>query len=178
VVLDRLSPRERVAFVLHDTFGFEFAMIAELLGTSPAAARQLASRARAKVAQPAAQDRLADHEVVDAFLTAARGGDLARLLELLAPEVVVSGDEAAVALGTPRRIEGRGEVAAFFDGAAAAALPVFVGERPGAAWFDRGTPRVVFDFTVQEGRVSRIEFRAAPDVLAALARRRGADRRG
>lgn len=177
VVLDRLSPRERVAFVLHDTFGFEFPMIAELLDTSPAAARQLASRARAKVAQPVAEDRLADHEVVDAFLAAARGGELTRLLELLAPDVVVLGDEPAVALGTPARIEGRDEVAAFFDGAAASALPVFVEDRPGAAWFDRGTPRVVFDFAVQDGRVERIEFRADPQVLAALRRRRGASER-
>ena len=174
VVLDRLSPRERVAFVLHDTFGFEFPMVAELLDTTPAAARQLASRARAKVAQPAAEDRLADHEVVDAFLAAARGGELTRLLELLAPDVVVTGDEPAVALGTPARIEGRDEVAAFFDGAAASALPVLVEGRPGAAWFDRGTARVVFDFTVRDGRVARIEFRAEPQVLAALRRRRGA----
>ena len=174
VVLDRLSPRERVAFVLHDTFGFEFPMVAELLDTTPAAARQLASRARAKVAQPAPEDRLADHEVVDAFLAAARGGALTRLLELLAPDVVVTGDEPAVALGTPARIEGRDEVAAFFDGAAASALPVLVEGRPGAAWFDRGTARVVFDFTVRDGRVARIEFRAEPQVLAALRRRRGA----
>lgn len=177
VVLDRLSPRERVAFVLHDTFGFEFPMIAELLGTTPAAARQLASRARAKVAQPAPEDRLADHEVVDAFLAAARGGELTRLLELLAPDVVVTGDEPAVALGTPARIEGRDEVAAFFDGAAASALPVLVEGRPGAAWFDRGTARVVFDFTVRDGRVARIEFRADPVLLAALRRRRGASER-
>ncbi|MGA8048494.1 MAG: sigma-70 family RNA polymerase sigma factor [Dermatophilaceae bacterium] len=177
VVLDRLSPRERVAFVLHDTFGFEFPVIAELLDTSPAAARQLASRARAKVAQPASEDRLADHEVVDAFLAAARGGELTRLLELLAPDVVVVGDEPAIALGTPSRIEGRDEVAAFFDGAAASALAVFVEDRPGAAWFDRGTARVAFDFVVRGGRVSRIEFRADPEVISGLRRRRGADAR-
>ena len=177
VVLDRLSPRERVSFVLHDTFGFEFPMIAELLDTSPAAARQLASRARAKIAQPAAEDRLADHEVVDAFLAAARGGDLSRLLELLAPDVVVSGDGAAVALGTPSRIAGRDDVAAFFNGAAASALPVFVEDRPGAAWFDRGTARVAFDFSVRDGRVTRIEFRADPRVISALVRRRGATAR-
>ncbi len=72
VVLDRLSPAERVAFVLHDTFGFDFATIAAMLDVSPQAARKLASRARAKVAQPAPEDALADWEVVDAFLTAAR----------------------------------------------------------------------------------------------------------
>ncbi len=173
VVLERLSPNERVAFVLHDSFGFEFPMIAELLGTTPVAARKLASRARAKVAQPTAEDRLADWEVVDAFLAASRGGDFARLLELLAPDAVVAGDEAAVATGTPKLLEGRRAVAEMFNGAAQSALPVFVGERPGAAWFLRGEARVAFDFTVVEGRVARIDFRADPSVLAGLSRRTG-----
>lgn len=172
VVLERLSPSERVAFVLHDTFGFEFPVIAELLDTTPVAARKLASRARAKLARPAAQDRLADWEVVDAFLAAARGGEFGRLLELLAPGAVIEGDAAAIALGTPTRIEGRAAVAEFFNGAAASALPVFVGDRPGAAWFDRGTARVAFDFTIEDGAVSRIQFRADPDVIGALQRRR------
>lgn len=173
VVLDRLSPNERVAFVLHDSFGFEFPMIAELLGTTPVAARKLASRARAKVTQPAAEDRLADWEVVDAFLAAARGGDLARLLELLAPNAVVAGDEAAVATGTPALLEGQRAVAEMFNGAAKSALPVFVGERPGAAWFLRGEAKVAFDFTIADGRVARIDFRADPEVLAELTRRAG-----
>ena len=177
VVLDRLTPTERIAFVLHDTFGFEFPMIAELLDTSPAAARKLASRARAKVAAPPAADRLADWEIVDAFLAAARGGQLDRLLQLLAPGVVVSGDAAAVALGTPTRIEGRDQVAGFFNGAAASALPVFIEDRPGAAWFDRGTARVAFDFTVESGVVTAITFRAEPNLIATLRRRRDADTR-
>ena len=100
-VIDRLSPRERVAFVLHDSFGFEFATIAAVLDTTPVAARKLASRARSKVAQPAAEDALADWEVVDAFMAAARGGDFQRLLQLLAPDAVVGADEAAVLAGTP-----------------------------------------------------------------------------
>ena len=83
VVLQRLTPAERVAFVLHDSFGFPFTTIAAVLETTPAAARKLASRARAKVAQPAPEDALADWAVVDAFLAAARGGDLARLLDLV-----------------------------------------------------------------------------------------------
>jgi RNA polymerase sigma factor (sigma-70 family) len=118
VVLDRLTPAERVAFVLHDSFGFDFPAIATLLETTPAAARKLASRARAKVGQPAPEDALADWEVVDAFLAAARAGEFARLLELLAPDAVVTGDALAVAAGTPERIAGRQAVAAFFDGAA------------------------------------------------------------
>ena len=95
VVLDRLTPKERVAFVLHDSFGFEFDTIARILNTTSVAARKLASRARAKVVRPAAEDQLAECEVVDAFLAAARAGDFARLLELLAPGAVIAGDEAA-----------------------------------------------------------------------------------
>ena len=173
VVLDRLSPRERVAFVLHDSFGFEFPTIAAVLDTTPAAARKLASRARGKVAQPHPEDRLADWEVVDAFMAAARNGDFDRLLRLLAPDVAVTADDAAILVGTPRRIDGRDEVATFFNGSARAALPVFVGDRPGTAWFHLGTPKVVFDFTVNDGLVRAITFRAAPDVLSHVVRRDG-----
>jgi RNA polymerase sigma-70 factor (ECF subfamily) len=175
VVLDRLTPGERVAFVLHDSFGFEFATIAAMLDTTPMAARKLASRARAKVVQPAPDDALADWEVVDAFLGAARGGDFGRLLSLLAPDVVVTGDAAAVAMGTPERIAGREEVAHFFNGAAKAALSVFVEHRPGAAWVHRGEARVAFDFTVLDGLVTRIAFRAEPAVLAGVRSRKDAE---
>lgn len=178
VVLDRLSPRERVAFVLHDSFGFEFPTIAALLDTTPAAARKLASRARAKVSQPRPEDRLADWEVVDAFMAAAKDGDFDRLLRLLAPDAAVSADEAAVLAGTPQRIEGREEVATFFNGSAQAALPVFVGDRPGTAWFHLGAAKVVFDFTIAEGLVHAIVFRAAPDVLSRVVRRDGGRPRG
>ncbi len=177
VVLDRLSPGERVAFVLHDSFGFEYSTIAAVLDTTPAAARKLASRARAKVTQPSLEDRLAEWEVVDAFMTAARGGDVDRLVQLLAPDVRIDADAAAVAAGTPERMEGRHEVAAFFDGGAAAALPVFYGDRPGAAWFHRGTAKVLFDFSVVDGVVARITFRAGPDALARVTRRDGTSRR-
>lgn len=86
-------------------------------------------------------DRLADGKIVDAFLAAARAGDFTRLLELLAPGAVIAGDEAAVVTGTPSEIVGQRDVATFFNGAAAAALAVFVGRRPGAAWFHRGQAR-------------------------------------
>ncbi|SDN49900.1 RNA polymerase sigma-70 factor, ECF subfamily [Klenkia soli] len=171
VVLDRLPPRERVAFVLHDSFGFEFTTIAAVLDTTPTAARKLASRARARIAQPAAEDRLADWVVVDAFMAAARGGDLARLLELLAPDAGVTADAAALQAGTPERIDGREAVAGFFDGSAHAALPVLVEGRPGYAWYHRGEPTVVFDFTVADGQVTGIVFRAEAAVLAEVARR-------
>lgn len=176
-VIDRLGPRERIAFVLHDSFGFEFATIAEVLDTTPTAARTLASRARAKVRRPAVEDGPADWEVVDAFLAAARHGEFERLLELLAPDAAVGADRAAVLVGTPHRIDGREQVATFFNGAAASALPVFVGDRPGAAWFDRGTPRVAFDFVVTDGLVHRIDFRAEPVLLGRLVRRAGDRRR-
>lgn len=177
VVLDRLSPGERVAFVLHDSFGFDFPTIATLLDVTPVAARKLASRARSKVAQPRSEDALADWEVVDAFMAAAREGDFARLVQLLAPDAVVAGDDAAVVIGTPRRIAGGREIATFFDGAAHAALAVYLGSRPGSAWFDRGVARVVFDFTVADGLVRRIDFRAEPAVLARVVRRDGPRRR-
>ncbi|HYJ26589.1 MAG TPA: sigma-70 family RNA polymerase sigma factor [Nocardioides sp.] len=174
-VIDRLSPRERVAFVLHDSFGFDFATIGAVLDTSPVAARKLASRGRAKVAQPAPEDALADWEVVDAFMAAARGGDFERLLQLLAPDAVVGADEAAVLAGTPASIEGRDEVAAFFNGSAQAAMAVFVGDRPASAWFHRGAAAVVFDFDVADGKVRAITFRADPALLEQVVRREGSE---
>jgi RNA polymerase sigma factor (sigma-70 family) len=173
VVLDRLTPGERVAFVLHDSFGFEFSTVAAVLDTTPSAARKLASRARAKVRQPAPEDRLSDWEVVDAFMAAAREGDFDRLIQLLAPDAVVTADQAAITAGTPERIDGRHDVAEFFNGSARAALAVFVGQRPGAAWFQHGQPRVLFDFTITDGFVQRITFRADSEVLAQVRRRSG-----
>lgn len=177
VVLDRLGPHERVAFVLHDSFAVEFATIAELLETTPAAARKLASRARAKVAVPAPVRAPADWEVVDAFMAAAREGEFERLLELLAPDAFVRADDAALLVGTPGAIDGGRAVAEFFNGSAHAALPVFVDTRPGAAWFHRGAAQVVFDFTIAHGRVAAITFRAEAQTLAEVARRDGAHRR-
>lgn len=174
LVLDRLSPNERVAFVMHDSFGFEFTTIAAALGTTPQAARKLASRARAKVTPPRPEDALADWEVVDAFMTAAREGDFTRLVELLAPDAVVRADAQAIETGTPAAIDGRQDVASFFNGAAHAALPVGIDGRAGSAWYDRGTARVLFDLTVVDGLVTRIDFRADPAVMARVVRRKGA----
>lgn len=174
LVLDRLTPNERIAFVMHDSFGFEFTTIAAALDTTPQAARKLASRARAKVVPPRPEDALADWEVVDAFMTAAREGDFTRLLDLLAPDAVVRADPQAIEIGTPEAIDGRHDVASFFNGAAHAALPVGIDGRAGSAWYDRGTARVLFDLTVVDGRVTRIDFRADPAVLARVVRRRGA----
>jgi RNA polymerase sigma-70 factor (ECF subfamily) len=177
-VLDRLSPPERVAFVLHDSFGVEFTTIAAVLDSTPEAARKLASRARATVRRPAPETALSDWEVVDAFMAAARNGEFNRLMRLLAPDAAVSADDAAILIGTPQRIEGRREVAEFFNGSARAALPVYLGTRPAAAWFHRGEARVVFEFTLVDGQVGHIAFRADPEVLAQVARRDGLHRRG
>ncbi len=172
LVLERLSPRERVAFVLHDSFAVDFPTIATILGCTAPAARKLASRARDKVTHTGDAAGRADAGVVDAFLAAARHGDLAGLTALLAPDAVVAGDAAALLAGTPARLEGREAVAAMFHGGAAAALPVLIDGRPGAAWFHRGEARVAFDFTVEAGVVRRIDFRAEPAVLAVLVRRK------
>lgn len=173
VVLDRLTPSERVAFVLHDSFDFDFAIIAEVLETSPAAARKLASRGRTKLRQAASEAHRPDWEVVDAFMAAAKEGDFQRLLTLLAPGVFVGADPAAVLAGTPHRIEGGDAVATFFNGSAKAALPTWFEDRPGAAWFHRGEAKVLFDFAVRDGLVESITFRADPDVLSQVHVRRG-----
>lgn len=117
VVLDRLSPAQRVAFVLHDVFAVPFETIAGLLDRSPAAAKKLASRARGRLhadpaAQPPFENRVAEHvEVVEAFLTASRGGDIATLLDLLAPDVVRRVDRALVPEDVPTELRGATEVA-------------------------------------------------------------------
>ncbi|OBF51633.1 RNA polymerase subunit sigma [Mycobacterium sp. 852002-50816_SCH5313054-b] len=114
VVLDRLSPAQRVAFVLHDVFAMPFETIAGLLDRSPAAAKKLASRARGRLhAGPAVEPaRAAAHlEIVEAFLAASRGGDIATLLELLAPDVLRRVDPALVPADVPTEVRGAREVA-------------------------------------------------------------------
>jgi RNA polymerase sigma-70 factor (ECF subfamily) len=171
VVVDRLTPNERVAWVLHESFGYDFDTIGDILDRTPSAARKLASRARIKTAGARTGGRVSDRQVVDAFMAAARGSDLARLLALLAPGASIRADAAAIAAGTPELIEGREQVADFFDGSAHAALPVLVDGRPGAAWFHRGQAMVAFDFTVDQGMVMGVVFRAEPEVLATVVRR-------
>jgi RNA polymerase sigma-70 factor (ECF subfamily) len=106
-------------------------------------------------------------------MTAAREGDFTRVLALLAPDVTVSADAAAATLGTPAHMEGSDEVANFFNGAAAAAFPVFVEDRPGSAWIHRGEVKVAFDFTIEDGKVRRLQFRAEPELLRGVRRRDG-----
>ncbi|MGH3744546.1 MAG: sigma-70 family RNA polymerase sigma factor [Mycobacteriales bacterium] len=172
VVLDTLAPAERAAFVLHDVFGYGFDEISLALGRSGAAVRQLASRARRKVqgVPESAADRAAradSRRVVDAFLDAARGGDLPALLSLLAPGVVMRADPIGQQMGTQAVYDGAHAVAGRFNGARGAS-PVSIDGDPGAAWIMRGTVKVAFVFRVEEGLVHDIELIADPEILATL----------
>ncbi len=169
VVLDTLTPAERLAFVLHDLFAVPFDDIAPIVGRTPAAARQLASRARRRVqgASPV-PDRGRQRAVVGAFLAASRGGDFDALLALLDPEAVVRADATVVGYGAEAEVVGAAAVARAFAGRAQAAEPALVDGAPGLVWRVDGAPRVVFDFTVVGSVVVAIEMLADPDLLAEL----------
>ena len=168
VVLQWLAPAERLAFVLHDLFAVPFDDIAAIIGRSPAATRQLASRARRRVQQPDAARDTGERDVVDAFLRASRNGDFEGLLALLDPGAVVRADGAAVAMGSAALVSGARSVAETFVGRARAARPAVVDGGAGAAWQLHGETKVVFGFTVVDGLITEIELLADPDVLAPL----------
>jgi RNA polymerase sigma-70 factor (ECF subfamily) len=168
VVLDTLSPGERLAFVLHDLFGVPFDEIAAILGRSPAAARQLASRARRRVrgADPdPGADRGRQRRVVDAFLAAARDGDFEALVALLDPDAVLRADAAAVQVGAAAEARGAAAVAGTFAGRARAARPALVDGVPGLVWAPGGRPRMAFAFSFAGGRIAAIELVADPERL-------------
>ena len=171
VVLEMLTPAERLAFVLHDTFAVPFEEIAPIVGRSQAATRQLASRARRRVrgvtTTPDAE-LARQREVVDAFLVAAREGDFGALVAVLDPEVVLRADRAAVRTGASEEVRGAAAVAGTFSGRARAARPALVDGAPGAVWAPGGRPRVAFAFTVTDGRIVRIDLLADPERLARL----------
>ena len=167
-VLDTLAPAERLAFVLHDSFGVPFREIAAILGRSPAAARQLASRARRRVrgADPdPGADRARQRRVVDAFLAAARDGDFEALVALLDPDVVLRADPAAVEVGADTEVRGAAAVAGTFAGRARLARPALVDGVPGLVWAPGGRPRVAFAFTFTGGRITAIDLVADPERL-------------
>jgi RNA polymerase sigma-70 factor (ECF subfamily) len=175
VVLETLAPAERLAFVLHDMFAIPFDEIAGIVGRSPAAARQLASRARRRVQGAAPDtwipgdppaDRTRQRAVVDAFLAASRSGDFEALLALLDPDVVLRADEAAVRTGgIAAELRGAAAVAATFAGRAKGAQPALVDGAVGLAWAPGGRPRAVFDLTFAEGRIVAVDLLLDPDVL-------------
>ena len=171
VVLETLSPAERLAFVLHDLFALPYDEIAGIMGRSPAAVRQLASRARRRVQAPDSApdaDRQAQRRVVEAFLAASRGGDFQALVDLLDPEALVVADAGAVRMGSAAVVAGAGSVAETFVGRARAAHLVLLDGYAGAVWSAGGTPKVVFGFTVEDGRITEIELLADPDGLGRL----------
>jgi RNA polymerase sigma factor (sigma-70 family) len=167
VVLDRLTPAERVAFVLHDTFVVSFEEVASILGRSTDAARQLASRARRRVQGQGRNqdpDGLRQLKLVDAFLAAARKGDFNALLALLDPDVVLRADEAAVRLGAAQQIRGAPGVAAFAR-RAHGAKRALVNGAAGAVWMPGGRLRVVFAFTIGGDKLIGIDLIADPERL-------------
>ncbi len=168
VVLETLPPAERVAFVLHDLFDLPFDEIAPIVGRSPTATRQLASRARRRVRGAGSvpeTNRTRQRAVVDAFLAASRGGDFEALLALLDPDVVLRADRAAVAAGASSDVRGAAAVAATFSGRARFAQPALVNGAVGLVWAPGGRPRVVFGITIARGKIVAIELVADPQRL-------------
>jgi RNA polymerase sigma-70 factor (ECF subfamily) len=168
VVLDSLSPAERLAFVLHDMFAVPFDEIGTIIGRSSNAAKQLASRARHKVqgSGPVADaDPTRQREVVDAFLVASRNGDFDALVALLDPDIVLEADSAAVRMGSAVEVLGATAVARTFSGRALAAQPALIDGAVGIVWAVSGRPKVAWDFTISHGKIVHIDMLAAPDSL-------------
>ena len=167
VVMESLAPAERLAFVLHDMFAFPFEEIAPILGKTPAAARQLASRARRRVRATAVPDpdRAGQQRVADAFLAAAREGNFAGLIALLDPEVVLRVDGGTLREGATRVVHGAHAVAAGamrFASMAPFALQVFVNGAPGFLGRDPGGRIVsVLGMTIRAGKI--VELHALTD---------------
>jgi RNA polymerase sigma factor (sigma-70 family) len=170
LVLETLTPAERLAFVLHDMFDVSFDEIAAIVDRSPAAARQLASRARRRVrgATTPTPDRSRQREIVDAFLAAARNADFDALLTLLDPEVVHSADATAVKIGGSDALRGAAGVAEIFSGRAMGAQVALVGGTAGLAWAPGGRPKVVWEFTIVDDKVVGIEMLADRETLDEL----------
>ncbi|ORW92931.1 RNA polymerase subunit sigma [Mycobacterium sp. IEC1808] len=172
VVLDRLSPAERAAFVLHDVFAMPFEEVAGLLDRSPAAAKKLASRARARLhARPAIEPaRAAEHQaVVEAFLAASRGGDIAALLELLAPDVMRRVDAALVPADVPTEVRGAREVAEEtrrFTRRARTGVVLLIDGVPGIVLAPRGRALAMLRIGIgPDNRIHTIDITGDPDRL-------------
>ena len=163
VVLETLQPAERLAFVLHDLFAVPFEDIALIVDRSPAAARQLASRARRRVQGADRAAPTADREVVAAFLAAAREGDFEGLLAVLDPDVVLRADDGAGAL---RIVEGARAVAssAMIGAAGRRAHPAIVDGAAGFVATEAGVPVAVLAYTVRDGRITAIDALNGPRV--------------
>jgi RNA polymerase sigma factor (sigma-70 family) len=172
VVLETLTPAERLAFVLHDMFAVPFDEIAPIVGRSPDAARQLASRARRRVRGADTSyelDHTRQREVVDAFLAAARDGDFDALVAVLDPDVVLRSDRAALPAGVPREVHGAPAVARrALVGRARAARPALVDGAVGVVVAPRGRLLMVLDFKIRGGKIVEIDAVANPERLNQL----------
>jgi RNA polymerase sigma-70 factor (ECF subfamily) len=174
VVLDTLSPTERVAFVLHDMFAVPFDEIAPIVGRSPTAARQLASRARRRVQKTAPgpdADLTRQREVVDAFLAASREGNFDALVAVLAADVVVRADRSALPAGASREVHGASAVAQqalIFSRCARSAQPALVNGAVGLVAARHQRPFLVLGFTITHGKIAKIDVIADPDRLRQL----------
>jgi len=177
VVLETLSPAERVAFVLHDMFDLSFDEIGRVLDRTEAATRQLASRARRRVQgrEPGGEGGRATRQVVDAFLQASRAGDFDALLALLDPDVVVRADERAVETAQQtkwsplaRETRGAAAVATLFKGRAGGASRATIDGDAGAAWAVKGHVRTAFMFTIAGGKIVALDLVMEPSALAEL----------
>jgi RNA polymerase sigma-70 factor, ECF subfamily len=180
LVLEMLAPAERVAFVLHDMFDLPFEEIAPIVDRTPAAARQLASRARRRVrgAAAPATDVAQHREVITAFLAASRDGDFERLVAVLSPDVVLRADALAVRAaaanqrrGAPKlapEVRGASRVADAFKGRARAASPALIDGAAGAVWAMGGQVRAAFVFTIEHGKIAGIDLVMDPAHLAEL----------
>ena len=175
VVLDALEPAERLAFVLHDMFAVPFNEIAPIIERSPAATRQLASRARRRVqgATPFPDaDLSGQREVIDAFLAASREGDFEALIAVLDPDVVLRADIGAVPAGASRLIRGAPAVAkqtvTFVRSGGGEARPALVNGTAGVVFSARGRALSVAGFTVRRGRIVEIDVLADPARLQQL----------
>jgi RNA polymerase sigma factor (sigma-70 family) len=178
VVLDTLSPAERVAFVLHDMFDLSFEEIAPIVDRTTAAARQLASRARRRLrgAGPPAADVARQRELVDSFLAASRDGDFDRLVAVLSSDVVLRADDLAVRTAAANRrrgapalapeVRGASGVADVFKGRARAALPALIDGEAGAVWMMAGRVLSAFVFTIERGKITGIDLIMDPGRLA------------
>jgi RNA polymerase sigma factor (sigma-70 family) len=171
VVLDLLAPAERVAFVLHDIFAVPFGDIGHIIGRSPEATRQVASRARRRVqGAPAASshDLTRRRVIADAFLAASRDGNFGALVSLLDPEVMFQADDAASRLGAPAETHGAAAVATLFAGRAQGARPGFVNGAPALVWAPEERPRGVFVFTIVNEMVAAINMIADRERIGQL----------
>ncbi len=171
VVLETLTPVERVVFVLHDMFDLTFDEIAPIVGRTPVATRQLASRARRRVqgsAPTLAAEQARHRAVVDAFLAAARGGDLGALIAMLAPDVVLRSDTVATKMGGDAELHGAEAVAKRFAGRARAARAGLIDGDVGIIVDPNGKLLLVLALTIEGDRITQIEAVADPVTLGDL----------